>query len=385
MQPNRLSRDSACISFASDSSTLRSNLKQNSSTNQWRAEWQGSSNNSVDVADFNNPSMLVWSIKSAERRELYVNGLLSSGDTTSEAYTTHNRFRIGSAADSSPSSPLEGMVWEVAFWNRTLSKNEIWEMWNAETRWSHYWKPKLYLSVKIPVQDIEGSLLTDADTFNEGFVQPIGLLGSNVEDTDTLSQGDVDHGLFGSILTDADTLNDGLITLNVESSFLSDADILNHGLIDNSDIRNSLLEDIDTFNSGEVIFVGQIQGSIFEDADTFFGAGLATPMFGSILEDADTLFHGDFDLQIFGSLLEDTDTFIQANVHPAEILGSLFQDLDNIFSGEGGNVHDTIYRILITGDVVGGDIVDLVDEVILVSEKETIISKHGVRTETSNV
>ena len=298
-QPVRLGRTTTFVSFANGgAATPRSHIGTTTG-NLWNGDWQGSSSSSVDTFDFNNPSMIVWSVESAERREFYVNGLLNTANTTTEAYDVHNNFRIGSRADSTPNNPLEGKVWEVAFWNRTLNASEIWEMWNAETRWDHYWKPKLYISIKSITQDIEGSSFTDIDTFNEGFVQPIGMLGSNVEDTDILFQGDVDHDLFGSILTDVDTLNDGLITLNVESSFLSDADILNHGELEIG-IAGSLLEDTDTFNQGEAISAGQLQGSILVDTDTFFDSRIVLPMFGSILEDADTLNQGTLFIDIMG-------------------------------------------------------------------------------------
>ena len=190
--------------------------------------------------------------------------------------------------------------------------------------------------------------------------QPIGMLGSTLEDDDTLNHGRLlglpgkRLKLFGSILTYADTFNDSVITLNVESSFLSYADTLNHGYVSIA-ITGSTLSDTNSFNSGEVISARQLHGSILEDADTFFDSRLGQPMFGSILEDADTLFQGDFYLQIFGSLLKDTNTLNQGNVYPAEILGSLLQDSGNIFGMKIELI--SVYKILTTDEVVGGNMI----------------------------
>jgi len=302
---------------------------------------------------------------------------------------------------------VRGTLFDIRIVQKRYTDNDVWGLWEPQTRWDLYWQPRLYIPVyHVPDQDIEGSILIDADTLNQGdvdhglsgsiltdvdtifngFVQPFNMFGSTLEDEDTLSQGDIDHSLFGSILTDGDTFNDGLITLNVESSFLLDADILNHGLINNSDIRNSLLVDTDTFNSGEVISAGQLQGSILEDVDTFFDSRLVLPMFGSILEDADILHHGTFFIDIMGSLLEDTNILNHGIMGNSRIDGSLFQDSDSLFGGLVEDDLGPVYRIITIATVVGGgDIVDLIDEVVLASARGALIGKHRVEIDETSV
>ena len=240
----------------------------------------------------------------------------------------------------------------------------------------------------ITTQDIEGSLLSDSDILNDGFevvLQLQEIEASTLTDSDTLNHGSISIGIESSLLTDADTLNHGLITLNVESSFLSDADILNHGII-TSDIVGSLLEDTDTFNSGEVISAGQLQGSILVDSDTLFEGAVGLPMFGSLLEDADTLNHGSLFIDIMGSLLEDADIFNQGVMGNSRIDGSLFEDSDSLFGGLVEDDLGPVYRIIRIATIVGGgDIVDLVDEVVLASARGALIGKHGVETDDTSV
>ncbi len=206
---------------------------------------------------------------------------------------------------------------------------------------------------------------------DEESVQPNIILGSTLDDyyEDTLNQGSVGpSSLFGSILTNADTLNEGLITLIVEYSFISDENVLNHGLINNG-ISGSLFENTNTFNSGKVTFSKQLQGFILEDTNSFFSNRLKQPMFGSALDDIDILHQGTLFIDISGSLLENTNTFSQGNVYPAEILGSLLQDSDNIFSGDISNIVIPVCKILIPNEIVGGNTINLVKKVVLVSTK----------------
>ena len=60
-------------------------------------------------------------------------------------------------------------------------------------------------------------------------------------------------------------------------------------------------------------------------------------------------------------------------------LWNLFEDDDNIFGGGIPILSD--YKIINVNIVVGGDIVDLVDEVILASARGALIGKHGVPTQ----
>ena len=95
------------------------------------------------------------------------------------------------------------------------------------------------------------AIFIDTDTYSDGFVQPIRMLGSTLDDyyENTFNKGLVvePSNLFGSILTDVDTLNGGLITLNVGYSFISEG-TLNHGLVNNR-IVGALFENIITYYS----------------------------------------------------------------------------------------------------------------------------------------
>ena len=292
--------------------------------------------NSVDlganfVFDLVVPTLFIGVAASATDRRMYINGVQVGNATASVSWPVDsNTWAVGVPVTSSPSDPWDGPIVECFVWKRGLTDAQVWALYDPKTRWDLYQQP---------------AFPRIAYSFSQ-FVAAV------------------------VVETEFDFMFHGLITLDIESSFLSDANTLNSGVI-NPTIIGSLLEDTDTFNQGEAIFAGQLQGSLLEDVDTFFDSRIVLPMFGSILEDADTLFHGDFDLQIFGSLLEDADTFFQANVHPAEILGSLFQDSDSIFGGEIGGITD-IYKILIVSNIVGGDIVDLVDEVVLTDAKGAI-------------
>ncbi len=185
--------------------------------------------------------------------------------------------------------------------------------------------------------------------------------------------------------TEFDFMFHGLITHLIVGSLLSDSDTLNHGII-TSDIVGSLLEDADTFNSGEVISAGQLQGSILVDADTLFDGAVSLPIFGSILEDADILNHGSLFIDIIGSLLEDADIFNQGVMGNSRIDGSLFEDSDSLFGGLVEDDLGPVYRIIRIASVVGGgDIVDLVDEVVLTSARGALIGKHGVETDDTSV
>ena len=204
---------------------------------------------------------------------------------------------------------------------------------------------------------------------SEEFVQPNIILGSTLDDyyEDMLNQGLVGpSNLFGSILTDADTLSYGLITRNIEFPFISDTDLLNHGLINNG-ISGSLLESTNTFDSGKVTFVKNLKGSILECAGTFLNNSLRKPISGSILENIDILHQGTLFIGIAGSILENISILHQGNVYPAAILGSLFQDSDNIFSGNIPSI--SVCKILIPNKIVGGNTVNLVKKVVLVSTK----------------
>ncbi len=239
--------------------------------------------------------------------------------------------------------------------------------------------------------DIEGSLLTDADIFFDGLVSPTNMFGSLLTDADTLNDGfevirqlqeieasileDADtlnQGVLGSgrinasLLSDSDTLNHGLITLNIESSLLSDSDTVNDGFVRPLNIVGSILTDTNTFNAG-LVRPANLFGSILTD-DDIFNDGNVYPaeIFGSILEDADTLNQGVLgNSRITASLLGDTNTFFNGELRPLSINGSLFEDSDNIFNMKIEII--AVYRILTIGDIVGGDIVDLVDEVVLAS------------------
>ena len=206
---------------------------------------------------------------------------------------------------------------------------------------------------------------------DEESVQPNIIRGSALDDyyEDMLNQGLVGpSNLFGSILTDADTLSYGLITRNIEFPFISDTDVLNHGLINNN-ISGSLFESTNTFDSGKVTFAKKLKGSILEYSGTFLNNSLKKPISGSILENIDIPHQGTLFIDIAGSLLENTNTFSQGNMYPVEILGSLFQDLDNIFCGNVPSTVIPVYKILIPNEIVGGNTINLVKKVVLVSTK----------------
>ncbi len=227
---------------------------------------------------------------------------------------------------------------------------------------------------------------------SEEFVQPNIILGSTLDDyyEDTLNQGLVGpSSLFGSILIDADTLSYGLITRNIEFPFISDTDILNHGLI-TLDIKDDIVV------------------SLLESASTFFNSKLGQPMLGSNLEYTNILHSGILFMDeaisyeqlqdkkyipivfqflpfITGSLLKDIDIINRGDVYSAEIHGSLLQSLDNIFSGDIANIVIPVYKILISNEIVGGNTVNLVKKVVLVSPRKAPVDKHVIKTKTSNV
>ncbi len=136
------------------------------------------------------------------KHDLFVNGLLEDTAAIDDGVDLANltRLTLGTFADSTPSSPCDGEIWDIRVYNRALSDAEIYALYNTATRYDLWWNPKLYIIQAPSIQDIEGSILTDVDAFNEGFVQPIGLLGSNVEDTDTLNHGSISIGIQGSVL-----------------------------------------------------------------------------------------------------------------------------------------------------------------------------------------
>ena len=250
-------------------------------------------------------------------------------------------------------------------------------------------------------QDIEGSILTDADTLNDGAVSPQYLLSSLLTDADTLNHGKVDLILHGSILTDADNLFQGEIgvgAVDIEGSILTDADTLNDGRIAYA-VRGPEFSDPDTFNDGEIgVGAVDIEGSILTDADTLNDGSIIPNIFGSLLTDADTLFDGLVrPFNLFGSILTDADTFFDGEVAVTagqDIEQSKLDDVDTFFNGEislllipslledidtffNGTLilgpDPTPYRIINVATVVGlGDVVDLVDEVILTDSKGAI-------------
>jgi hypothetical protein len=231
-----------------------------------------------------------------------------------------------------------------------------------------------------------GSLFEDTDTLFEGdvFVLLQQIDGSTLEDGDTFFQGGVSNNLFGSLLQDADIFNNSLITHLIAGSFLSDPDDINHGEL-NFSIAGSLFVDPDSINQGEMSSLLDIKGSLLSDEDIFNDGNIdPQTMVGSLLFDPDTLFDGLIsNNNIGGSLFEDIDIINSGILGKADIEGSLLQDPDRFF---GGDIPiQSIYRILITGEIIGGDIVDLSDEVVFASARGVLIGKHGVKTETSNV
>ncbi len=184
----RKNRFSHAMSFSDSTDTSVYGIRR-VDTNVWQGIWDSTFLFGVVPVTFNRPELIVFSCFHADLRILYVNGLLDAVTTTTDSFGDPDRLRIGSSADSTPGNVWEGHIWDSAIWNRTFTEDEIFEMYNAPTRWGHYWQPSSYIVVKPPPQDIEGSLLTDADTFNEGFVQPIGMRGSTLEDADILNHG----------------------------------------------------------------------------------------------------------------------------------------------------------------------------------------------------
>ncbi len=220
------------------------------------------------------------------------------------------------------------------------------------------------------LQDIEGTALVDADTFFDGQLDLQLFGGSLFQDADTFFQADIHpSNIFGSLLTDADTLNHGQLDLRLLGSLFEDADTINSGVLA-TPIFGSILEDANTFNQG-LVRPTAIFGSILTNVGTL-SHGLIGPisLFGSILEEVDTIFQGLLDPQsLNGSILEDTDTFFGGELRPLSINGSLFEDSDTFFGGEASlEVELPPYRIIIVDKVVGGgDLIDLIDEVVTTS------------------
>jgi hypothetical protein len=105
---------------------------------------------------------------------------------------------------------------------------------------------------------------------------------------------------------------------NIEGSLFTNTNTFLHSDVDDGVIEGSLLQDIDVFNDGVITLGNNIDASLFVDTDTLFhGFTDPTNLLGSLLSDADTLYHGLVSpINLFGSLLENTN-----QLYHGEILG----------------------------------------------------------------
>ena len=163
-------------------------------------------------------------------------------------------------------------------------------------------------------------------------------------------------------------------------------------------INASLFTNTSTFNDG-AISPQQIFGVLYPTLPKFettfipgFGVLVETageefflPGYGVVAEsgtgfDSDTLFGGLIKTtvqDIEQSILEDIDTFFDGEINFV-VTGELAEDIDTFFDGR-LQVGSHPFSLINVATVVGlGDIVDLVDEVVLASASGAIIGKHTV-------
>ena len=144
----------------------------------------------------------------------YINGIKVHTNTAGTDTTNNADVIIGARRDDDTNggiafpSNVGETFWDIRIYNRELSSSEVFSLYHPATRWDIYWQPKLYIPVK-NVQDIESSVLTDADILFDGKVD-LGAAGSLHTDADIFNQGFVEPLVIsGSLFTDADTLLDG--------------------------------------------------------------------------------------------------------------------------------------------------------------------------------
>jgi hypothetical protein len=136
---------------------------------------------------------------------------------------------------------------------------------------------------------------------------------------------------------------------NIEGTLLQNTNTFLHGEISDAIIEGGLFQDTDIFNDGTVILGNNVEGSLLENTNTLYH-GLTEPinLFGSLLSDIDTLYHGLVGpINLFGSLLSDADTFNAGEVVGLDqtITGSLAGQNINVLdsvtsnSASGGTSH----------------------------------------------
>lgn len=93
---------------------------------------------SATLALANQWQLAVGTVTATNARAAYLNGGGKGTSSSTRSTTGVNTFGIGANVGSTPASFFDGYISNVCLWNRVLSDNEIWQLWDPSTRWQLY-------------------------------------------------------------------------------------------------------------------------------------------------------------------------------------------------------------------------------------------------------
>ncbi len=86
------------------------------------------------------PNLGVAVFETTTVRHVYLNGQNKASKSNLVTPATQENLCLGRLNDSTPNWEFDGDIWHACFWNRALNDNEVWALFDPETRWDLYYE-----------------------------------------------------------------------------------------------------------------------------------------------------------------------------------------------------------------------------------------------------